>query len=98
LWGPPPLAHRDANVPQCRVLRSIETPDGGRCVGLFARPDATFGFEVYRRDGEDPRGWYPIGAYATDIFPTEAAALRAALVQVTWLRELIADASKLSKG
>ena len=34
-----------------RVLRSIETDDGGRCVDLFARPDGTFGFEEYRRIG-----------------------------------------------
>ena len=31
-----------------RVLRSIETDDGGRCVDLFARPDGSFGFEEYR--------------------------------------------------
>ncbi len=93
------MAQGNEGAPRARhrVLRSISAPDGGRCVDLFARPDASFGFEEYRRDGEDPRGWYPIGAYAAGVYPTEAAALRAALVRVDWLRELIQTAAKSSK-
>lgn len=69
-----------------RVLRSIETDDGRRCVDLFARPDGTFGFEEYRRDAEDGRGWFPIGFHASDIYGTAESALQAALAKVTWLR------------
>ncbi len=58
-----------------KVTRSIETPDGTRCVDLYRRPDASFGFEEYRRDPEDGRGWFPIGFHADSAFPTEAAAL-----------------------
>ncbi len=50
------------NSPQKnRVLRSIETQEGERCVDFFIRPDGSFGFEEYRRDAEDRRGWFPIG-------------------------------------
>jgi hypothetical protein len=68
-----------------KVTRSIETPDGGRCVDLYRRPDASFGFEEYRRDSEDGRGWFPIGFHGDAIFPTEAAALAEARRRVAWL-------------
>jgi len=72
-----------------RVLRSIETDEGGRCVDLFARPDGTFGFEEYRRDTEDGRGWFPIGFHAAGRFETADDALRDALSKITWLRTVI---------
>ena len=70
-----------------KVLRSIETPDGGRCVDLFVRPDGSYGFEEYRRDSEDGRGWYPIGYFAGQEFASEADALSAALRTVPWLED-----------
>jgi len=68
-----------------KVTRSIETPDGTRCVDLFRRPDASFGFEEYRRDPEDTSGWFPIGYHGEATFPTEAAALAEARRRVAWL-------------
>jgi len=68
-----------------KVTRSIETPDGGRCVDLFRRPDGSFGFEEYRRDPEDGSGWYPIGFHAGAAFATEAGALAEARRRVSWL-------------
>ena len=68
-----------------RVLRSIETADGGRCVDLFVRSDGSFGFAEYRRDVEDGRGWFPLGHTADLRYPTEADALDAARAAVTWL-------------
>ncbi len=55
-----------------KVTRSIETPDGGRCVDLFRRPGASFGFAEYHRDPEDPSGWFPIGFHTDSAFPTAA--------------------------
>ena len=72
-----------------KVLRSIETTDGGRCVDLFKRPDGTFGFEEYRRDSEDGRGWFPIGFYQDKSFPSENDAFRTALEAVPWLRDVL---------
>jgi hypothetical protein len=68
-----------------KVARSIETEDGGRCVDIFVRPDGSFGFEEYRRDVEDARGWFPIGGYAPQSYADEAAALEAASSKVAWL-------------
>ena len=72
-----------------KVLRSIETPDGGRCVDVFVRPDATYGFEEFRRDVEDGRGWFAIGHHAHRVFETEQSALGAALSDVAWLRTVV---------
>ena len=54
-----------------KVMKSINSPDGGCCVDIFVRPDATFGFEEFRRDSEDARGWFPIGSHGGLIFETE---------------------------
>ena len=78
MWGSV-VAHAN------RVLRSIETGDGGRCVDVFVRPDGTFGFEEYRRDAEDARGWFPIGFHAGKVYPSEVDAFVAATQTVAWL-------------
>ena len=68
-----------------KVLVSIETDDGGRCVDLFRRPDGSFGFEEYRRDVEDGQGWFAIGSFGDRRFESEVLAKTAALNVVTWL-------------
>jgi hypothetical protein len=72
-----------------RVLRSINNDDASLCVDIFLRPNGTFGFEEYRRDFEDPRGWFPIGAQPMAIFYSEDTALQAAKVHVAWLRTVV---------
>ncbi|NQU59563.1 MAG: hypothetical protein HQ512_00365 [Rhodospirillales bacterium] len=72
-----------------KVLKSINTPDGGRCVDIYRRPDATFGFEEFRRDTEDARGWFPIGHHAGLIFETQEAAFTQAKAKVPWLADVI---------
>lgn len=67
------------------VIRSIESPDGSRCVDLIRRSDGSFGFAEFRRDPEDGRGWYPTGAPPEDRYPTEREALDGALSWVPWL-------------
>ena len=70
-----------------KVLRSFNIPDGGRCVDIFQRPDGTFGFEEFRRDAEDPGGWFAIGGFAYKSFETERNALEQALAAVSWLKD-----------
>jgi len=72
-----------------RVLRSIEIDSGNRCVDIFLRPDGSAGFEEYRRDSEDGRGWFPVGSYSAHVYATEAAALDAAFETVSWLCEVM---------
>lgn len=74
-----------------KVEQSIETPDGGRCVDLFVRPDGSYGFEEYRRDAEDGRGWFPIGFYAERSYSTLKEAREAALMHVPWLKDILED-------
>ena len=72
-----------------RVLRSINTDDATLCVDLFVRPDGTFGFEEYRRDVEDGRGWFAFGFHASGTYETADDALREALSRIAWLRAAI---------
>jgi hypothetical protein len=67
-----------------KVMRSVNAPDGGRCVDIFLRPDGTFGFEEFRRDVEDPSGWFPIGGHMGKSFATEQDAFDQALAVVAW--------------
>ncbi len=66
------------------VLKSVNTPDGGRCVDIFLRPDGTFGFEEFRRDVEDPSGWFPIGEHKEKSFDSEQGAFDQAEASVSW--------------
>lgn len=70
-----------------KVLRSINADDReALCVDIFRRPDGSYGFEEFRREPEDGRGWYPIGFHAERRFETEAEAMAAACTSVSWLR------------
>ena len=68
-----------------KVMKSINSPNGGRCVDIFVRPDATFGFEEFRRDSEDARGWFPIANHGGRIFPTGEDAFNEARSKIPWL-------------
>lgn len=68
-----------------KVLQSIEAPGGARCVDIFWRPDGTWGFEEYRRDGEENHGWFAIGGFVDLVFVNEDAARTAAKANIAWL-------------
>lgn len=67
------------------VARSIEAPGGARCVDIFRLAGGRWGFEEYRRDVEDGRGWFALGDNATRTFGSEPEALAAAQATVGWL-------------
>lgn len=69
------------------VVCSIEAPGGARCVDIFRRQDMRFGFAEYRRDPEDPGGWYPTGLGSDARLGTEEIALEEACRAVPWLRD-----------
>lgn len=69
------------------VLSSLEAEDGGRCVDIFQRLDGTFGFEEYRRDSEDGRGWFMVGSYGREVYGTEAETRATADRIVPWLSQ-----------
>jgi hypothetical protein len=91
-WGI--LAAMTTSQPESRpagrklILASLENGDGTRCVDLFRRADETFGFEEYRRDPEDPRGWSGAAGYGERVFPDRETAHDAARAAVAWLAEV----------
>jgi len=73
------------NAAKNLVILSVNMPGDGICVDVFQRPDASFGFEEFRRDPEDGRGWFPIGHYSHQVFDTFEQAKGAAVSAVDWL-------------
>jgi len=70
-----------------RVVASFNNSTGELCVDIFVREDGTFGFEEYRREYEDMRGWFPLHRYSNQIFATEQDALAKATSTVVWMVE-----------
>lgn len=72
-----------------KVVLSINLDGETICVDTFARPDGSFGFDEFRRDPEDGRGWYSIGHHGERRFETADLALAAARETVHWLDDLL---------
>lgn len=70
-----------------RVVDSINSPEGDHCVDIFVREDGSYGFEEYRRDVEDLKGWYCLHRHAAEVFATEHEALARARATVAWLAD-----------
>lgn len=68
------------------VLHSVNNDDGSLCVDVFRRPDGSIGFEEFRRDVEDPSGWFAVGGYREVRYDDEAAAIHDAVDAVTWFQ------------
>jgi hypothetical protein len=71
------------------VFASIENADRDRCVDVFRRPDASFGFEAFRRDVEDGGTWTPTHYYSGARYGAAEDAYAAAEQAVDWLREVL---------
>ena len=69
------------------VIRSINFNGEALCVDLFQRPDGSFGFDEFRRDPEDTRGWYVVGHHGSLRFSTAEGAMEDARRKVGWLAD-----------
>ena len=76
-----------------KVLQSINLDGETICVDIFVRPDGSYGFDEFRRDPEDGRGWYSIGHHGAAIFDSYDAALTDAKVKVHWLADVMNSAA-----
>lgn len=74
-----------------RVVASINNESGDRCVDVFQRDDGSFGFEEFRRDHEDLRGWFSLQRFGTRIHSSEAGAFEDARACVRWLGDQQGD-------
>ena len=77
-----PVAHKNT------VIQSINLDGESVCVDVFQRPNGTFGFDEFRRDAEDGRGWFSIGHFGDRVFGSADEAMAAAKQQVAWLNDL----------
>ena len=68
-----------------KVVSSIEADGGQVCVDIFRRPDGSWGFEEYRRESEDARGWFVTGFHGERRFADREVAWEAARRSVPWL-------------
>ena len=71
------------------VMLSVNMPGNNICVDVFKRDDGSFGFEEFRRDHEDGRGWFLIGYYSHQVFDSFEAAKQAAEQTVGWLSDVL---------
>ncbi|WP_224824083.1 hypothetical protein [Cognatishimia sp. MH4019] len=67
------------------VMLSVNLDGETVCVDIFQRPDGSFGFDEFRRDPEDMRGWFSIGYHGDKRFETAEDALNSAKDTVGWL-------------
>lgn len=68
-----------------QVRASLQNRAADRCVDLFVREDGSYGFEEYRRDAEDQKGWFSLHRHSQQVFATEEQALAAARAAVAWM-------------
>ena len=68
-----------------KVLTSLHNLAADRCVDIFVREDGTFGYEEYRRDHEDGRGWFALNHYSNQVFQSQEDAIARARASVPWL-------------
>ncbi len=80
------MSSHDRPVTKPTVLISVNAPGDLLCVDVFLRDDGSYGFEEFRRDPEDGRGWFPVGGFSSQRFETEDAATRAAESAVVWFQ------------
>jgi len=71
-------------VKKPRVVTSRNSLDGLVCVGVFRRPEGSFGFEEFRRDPEDASGWYGIGGFRELRYGSAEDADQDAVARVSW--------------
>ena len=69
------------------VVASIDNPTGDHCVDIFVREDGSFGFEEFRRDHEDLRGWFSLNLHRARSFPSKDEALAQARLSVAWMAD-----------
>lgn len=75
------------------VISSVNSADGLLCVDVFERPDGSFGFDEFRRDREDGRGWYAVGGFETLRFESARHADQDAAVRVSWYEITLSQAA-----
>ena len=77
-----------------RVLKSINLPGDNICVDIFICPNNTYGFDEFRRDSEDGRGWFSIGHQGSVEFSSVPEAMKA----TSWLENTFPESGSSKKS
>ncbi|MDA9240208.1 hypothetical protein N9P31_00915 [bacterium] len=81
-----------------KVLKSINLPGDNICVDIFIRPNNTYGFDEFRRDPEDGRGWFSIGHHGSVEFSSVPEAVAEAMKAIPWLENTFPESSSSKKN
>jgi hypothetical protein len=79
------------------VFTSIENAEHDRCVDIFYRPDATFGFEEFRRDVEDGGDWTAMHFHSGKAYGSADDTYEAAENAIDWLSDVLHSNPALRK-
>ncbi|MDB0052642.1 hypothetical protein N9F04_02765 [Ascidiaceihabitans sp.] len=74
-----------------KVIRSVNLDGETICVDIFLRPEGTYGFDQFRRDPDDGRGWYSTGHHGEASLVTFDEVLAKAKTKVSWLSDAISE-------
>lgn len=66
-----------------KAVASFEDSTGLKCVDLIQTEENFFTFKTFRKDPEDPNGWFPYG-YEGQLYSTKEEALEAAKKVIEW--------------
>ena len=80
-----------------KVLKSINLPGDNICVDIFIRPNNTYGFDEFRRDPEDGRGWFSIGHHGSVEFSSVPEAVAEAMKAISWLENTFPESGSSKK-
>ena len=70
-----------------QVLDSLEDNSNQCCVDYFLRPDASYGFEVFRRASEDQGLWQPLSHYSVLSFADVEDCVNESCRRFEWIAE-----------
>ena len=71
------------NRKKFKAVASFEDYTGLKCVDLIQTEENFFTFKTFRKDPEDPNGWFQYG-YEGQLYSTKEEALEAAKKEIEW--------------
>ena len=71
-----------------KTIISFEDESGFQCVDIIMINSSSFTFKLFRRDPEDPRGWFPTSTFG-DQYTSKQEAISEAINEVDWLNPKI---------
>ena len=71
-----------------KTIISFEDESGFQCVDIIMINSSCFTFKLFRRDPENPKGWFPTSTFG-DQYTSKQEAISEAIKEVDWLNPKI---------